>query len=197
MRISIRGKVLLVGACMLAGVGAWGQQTPTPVQSPTQYLEVAVVYNPAMTKAVGGDNFWMQGGSVQVHGQFWHGVGAVADVAGLHTADTGSGVGLDLVSATFGPRYTWAPARRRYSAFGQVLVGEAYGMNSIFPKTTGASDSANSVAVQIGGGVNVSLRHRLAVRAFEAEWLRTQLPNSTTNVQNNLRLGAGLALRFK
>jgi hypothetical protein len=42
-----------------------------------QYLEFVVVHNPAVTKAVVGDNFWMQGGSVQVHGQFWHGMGAV------------------------------------------------------------------------------------------------------------------------
>jgi hypothetical protein len=48
-----------------------------------------------------------QGGSVQMYGRFWHGLGGVADVAGLHTGSVhGSGVGLDLVTATFGPRYT-------------------------------------------------------------------------------------------
>jgi hypothetical protein len=52
------------------------------------------------------------------------------------------------------------------------------------------------LALCIGGGVNVALRHRLALRAFEADWLRTQLPDGTTNVQNNLRLGAGLVFRF-
>jgi hypothetical protein len=41
------------------------------------------------------------------------------------------------------------------------------------------------------------LTHRLSVRAFEANWLRTELPNATTNVQNNLRLGAGILYRFK
>ena len=46
------------------------------------------------------------------------------------------------------------------------------------------------------GGMNVPLSGHLAVRAFEADWLRTQLPNATTNVQNNLRLGAGLVFRF-
>jgi hypothetical protein len=47
----------------------------------------------------------------------------------------------------------------------------------------------------MGGGMNVPLTRRIAVRAFEADWLRTQLPNSTTNAQNNLRLGTGLVLR--
>ena len=152
-----------------------------------------------MSNLVGSSGFWMQGGSVQVHGQFWRGLGVVADVSGLHTANAGnsSGVGLDLVTATFGPRYTWSPARGRYAVFGQVLAGEVNGFHSVFPGPSGANDSADGLAVYIGGGVNLHLKHRFAVRAIEANWLRTQMPNATTNVQNNLRLGAGLIYKFK
>ncbi len=32
--------------------------------------------------------------------------------------------------------------------------------------------------------------------ALDAGWLRTQLPNSTINVNNSRRLGAGVVLRF-
>jgi hypothetical protein len=160
---------------------------------------VAVVYNPLIANVVSGNSFWMQGGSVQVHGQFWRGLGVVADFAGLHSASTNgsSSVGLDMVTATFGPRYTWSPANRRYAVFGQALIGEANGMNSVFPNPAGANDSANSLALYVGGGVNLRLKDHLAMRAFEADWLRTQLPNATTNVQNNLRVGAGLIYRFK
>ena len=70
-------------------------------------------------------------------------------------------------------------------------------MNSVFPERAGASDSGNSLALYIGGGVNLRLKDHLALRAFEADWLRTQMPNATTNVQNNLRLGAGLIYKFK
>jgi len=160
---------------------------------------LAVVYNPLIANVVSGNSFWMQGGSVQVHAQFWHGLGVVADVSGLHTASAGgsSGVGLDMVTATFGPRYTWSPAHRRYAVFGQALVGEANGMNSVFPNPGGANESANSLALYVGGGVNLRLKDHLALRALEADWLRTQMPNATTNVQNNLRVGAGLIYRFK
>jgi len=42
-----------------------------------------------------------------VEGRFWRGLGVVADVNGHHTANMHvSRVGLDLVTATFGPRYT-------------------------------------------------------------------------------------------
>ncbi len=199
MRISIRVKVLLAGACMIAGPIVWGQQAQDPPKPTKSSLEVALVYNPLMSNLVGSSGFWMQGGSVQVHGQFWRGLGVVADVSGLHTANAGglSGVGLDLVTATFGPRYTWSTPRGRYAVFGQVLAGEVNGFHSVFPGSSGANDSADGLAVYIGGGVNLPLKHRFAVRAIEANWLRTQMPNATTNVQNNLRLGAGLIYRFK
>jgi hypothetical protein len=196
MRNSIRGNALLAGVCMMAGLPAWGQaQDPARPAAPS--IDVAVVYNSLMTNVVVGDSFWMQGGSVQVHGQFWRGWGAVADVSGMHTANAnGLGVGLDLVTVAFGPRYTWFAPHRRYALFGQVLTGEANGLNSVFPSAAGAKDSANSLALYVGGGVDVHLKRRIALRALEANWLRTQLPNATTNVQNNLRLGAGLVFRF-
>jgi outer membrane immunogenic protein len=77
------------------------------------------------------------------------------------------------------------------------LAGEANGINSTFPAAPQATSSANSLAVQLGGGMNIALKRHIAVRAFEADWLRTQLPNATTTAQNTLKLGAGLVLRFK
>jgi hypothetical protein len=198
MGISIREKVLLVGACLLASASVWAQQAGKPSSQTEGSIDVAIVYNPLMANVVSGSSFWMQGGSVQIHGQFWRGLGVVADVSGLHSANaSGTGVGLDLVTATFGPRYTWAPAHRRYAIFGQALAGEANGLHSVFPSPTGAVDSANNLALCVGGGANVHLTRHLALRAIEADWLRTQMPNATTNVQNNLRLGAGLILKFK
>jgi len=147
---------------------------------------------------------------VQLHAQFWRGLGVVADVSGVHESSmNGSGAGLDLVTVAFGPRYSWTTPwttprvphlsripRLHSALFGQLLVGEANGLNSVFPHSYGASESASSFALSLGGGVNVPLHHHLTVRAFEADWLRTQLPNSTSSVQNNLRLGTGLAYRF-
>jgi len=184
------GKVaLLVGACILAGPGAWGQMAKSP--------DLAIAYDASQANIVPGNNFWMQGGSLQIHGQFWRGVGAVGDIAGLHTGNVhGIGVGLDLVTATFGPRYTCSPAHHRYALFGEILAGEANGFHSVFPAAAGTKSSANGLALQIGGGINLSLSRHLGVRAFEADWLRTQLPNGTTGVQNNVRMGAGLVFKF-
>lgn len=197
MRVSIRGKVLLAGACMMAGLTALGQQAP--LQHAKASLDVAITYNPMLANIVNnGGSFWMQGGSVQVHGQLWRGLGAAAEFTGLHTGSAGSeGVGLDLVTATFGPRYTWSPRHRRLAFFGQMMVGEAHGLNSLFPSAGGANSTANSIAYEAGGGIDVPLNRCLRLRVLDADWLRTELPNAANNAQNNLRLGAGLVFRFR
>lgn len=197
MRIAMYGTVLLSGFFMMTGVIAWGQNRAAE-QPAASSLEIAVTYDASRAVVISGNSFWMQGGSVQMYGRFWHGLGGVADVAGLHTGSIhGSGVGLDLVTATFGPRYTWSPPGGRYSIFGQALTGEANGINSTFPGASQSVSSASSLAMELGGGVNLRFKRHVAIRAFEADWLRTQLPNSTTSVQNNLRLGAGVLLLFK
>jgi hypothetical protein len=124
-------------------------------------------------------------------------LGVVADVGALHTGDTnGTGAGLDLVTATFGPRYTQSWAHHRHALFCEALAGEVHGFDSVFPTATGVASGADSLALQVGGGMNLQFSRHLAMRAFEASWLRTQLPNATTGVENNLRIGTGLVFKF-
>lgn len=197
MRISICKQVILASICIIAGCRAWSQSINPEEQAPVLF-DVAVTYNPVLANVTTGNEFGMQGGSLQAQSRVWHRLCAVADLAGLHTGNVnGSGVALDLIIVTFGPRYVWSPSHRRLVFFGQALVGEAHGMNSIFPSPTGTDSTGNSLALQVGGGINVPLTQRLSVRALDAGWLRTELPNATTNVQNNLRLGAGLVYRIR
>ncbi len=190
--------MLLSGAAFLGMVlPNAAQDAPTTSQEIKYPIEVTLTYNATLSDLIGGRNFWLQGSGVQVHGRFYGGLGELADVGGQHTANmNGTGVGLDIVTVTFGPRYTWTQRRHQYALYGQALVGEAFGFNSVFPGTTGATSSRDSLAVKIGAGTNVARSRHVSWRVFEADWLRTQLPNSTNNVQNNLSLGAGLVLRF-
>ena len=197
MGMFICRRVFLVAACIMAGCMAWGQQAGLEQKEPARF-ELAFTFDSVLANVTTGNEFWMQGGAMQLQARLWRGLGVVADVGGLHTANVNNtGTGLDMITAAFGPRYTWSPAHRRVALFGHVLAGEAHGMNSIFPSGAVFNSSANSLALEIGGGVNLPLAHHLSLRAFDANWLRTQLPNATTNVQNNFRLGAGIVYRFK
>jgi hypothetical protein len=178
---------------------ALGQHSPMQAtQAPKPSLDGVLAYNATDSNVITGNSFWMQGAEAQIHGQIYRGWGVVADVAGMHTANIrSSGVGLDMIAATFGPRYTWSPAHGKYSLYGHALAGAAIAMHGLFPSVAGASSTGSSLAFQLGGGANVSLTPRFGLRAFEADWMRTQLPNSTNNVQNNLRIGTGFIFRFK
>jgi hypothetical protein len=197
MRPTIRGRLLLAAACLIAGQHLWGQRD-APESYTVPGLDVAILYDALLSNVVRADKFWLQGGSIQIEGQFWHGLGAEADISGFHAQNANNaGAGLDMVTATFGPRYVWPPSHRPYFLFGHALVGQANGFNSIFPGVSSTSSSGTSLALQIGGGLDLPVNHRLLLRAFEADWLRTELPNADTNVQNNMRLAAGVVVRFR
>jgi hypothetical protein len=197
MRGTICGRLLLACACLLLARHVWGQDAGGEFQALPR-LEVAVVYNSLLTNVVGANKFWMQGGGLLVDGQFWRGLGVEADISGFNAQNANNaGVGLAMVTATFGPRYEWSPAHHRYVFFGHGLAGEANGFDSAFPGVGAASGSATSLALQIGGGMDLRVKDRLSLRVFDADWLRTQLPNANTNVQNNIRLGAGVVVRFQ
>ena len=190
--------MLLAAVAMLAAMRtmpAMAQDASAPQRGT---LEAAFTYDAVRTEVITGKSFWMQGGSAQLHGRFYRGLGVVADIAGMHTSNiNSSGVGLDLVTATFGPRYTWSRAHARYALYAQGLAGLGLGFNSVFPSPTGVNTVADNLAVKAGGGMNYALSPHVALRVFEADWLRTELPNSTTGVQNSLTLGAGIVFRMK
>lgn len=129
------------------------------------------------------------GGSLPVR------LGMVFD-AGLEHASKINGAGYGLTLSTFaaGPRLT--ASVRRLRPFAQVLVGIAHGTGSEFPQNGMLRLTANSFALDVGGGADVPLNKHLAVRVLQVDYLRTELPNNTSNWQNNLRVGAGLTLRL-
>jgi hypothetical protein len=195
MRISRLRSLLAVGIFLLAALPLPAQEAGTG----TARLDIAVNYQRLLANPVGaGNHFWLQGGGIQLHSDVWGGLGMVTDISGLHTgAMNASGQGLDLVTTTFGARYTWADMPRRTSLYGEALVGEAFGFNSAFPSSTGTSASGNSLALEFGGGVHLPVSRRISIGALEADWVRTQLPNAASNVQNNLRLGVGVIFRLR
>jgi hypothetical protein len=187
--------------CLLAAPGAATAQSRPHAQTVKSGLDLAVTFVGDRTNPVGGENTWLTGGGVELGINAWHGLGAAVHVTGLHSASINAqNVPISLVTTTFGPRYRYtkpfASGRRSISPFGEALVGEANAFHGLFPSPQGATDSANSLALEMGGGLDISLSRHFAVRAIQAQWVRTQLPNNGTSVQNHLQLGSGLVAHF-
>jgi hypothetical protein len=100
-----------------------------------------------------------------------------------------------VLTTTFGLRDR-RRACKRVSVYGEGLFGLASGSGSVFPAPSGAKSSATSFAVQVSGGVDYHLSGRFTIRALDIGYLHTALPNGADNVQNILRVGAGLVIHF-
>lgn len=123
-------------------------------------------------------------------------LGAVADISAEHTGQVANApYGLTLTTLDFGPRYA-APAFKSTTLFAQTLFGFSHGSDSEFPQNNSLVPSATSFAFNLGGGADYAVRPHLALRVLQVEYLRTALPNNSSDWQNNLRLSAGLTFRF-
>jgi peptidoglycan-associated lipoprotein len=108
----------------------------------------------------------------------------------------GDGYGLTLTTYTAGPRFTFATPSSH--PFVQALFGLAHGTDSEFPSSgNNLKTSANSFALDLSAGLDYTVLHHLSLRVAQVDYLRTALPNNSNNWQNNLRISAGITLRFQ
>ena len=190
-------RFLLVAATLPVALAARAEQRPLVGQ-----LDLGITYAAGHANYVPDTNFWMQGGSIELVGHVPYGFAAVADITGLHAgASSPSTAPVNLVTDTFGPRYIALVARRNsrhpFFLFGQGLIGEAHGLRGVYPGPNGTTSNALSFALQLGGGADIALSPHLTLRAAQVGWLRTQLPNAGSDVQSDLRVGAGIVLHTR
>jgi len=206
MRISTRGKVLLVGACMLAGASGWAQQSQKPVAPATYSTDLAVTFATARSQVVPRQSsFWFKGGGADAAVTFSNGLGFAVSLSGDHASNVTPGVDANKIVYLGGPRYTYtawqnhagAAGNRRLQVFAQGLVGWVHGFNGLYPAASGTTTSYGSAAMQAGGGMNLLFSKNFGLRLFEADYVRTALPNNGSNIQSDLRLSAGVTWHFK
>jgi hypothetical protein len=187
---------LSLAACM----GSLAQAQQQPVTA-----DVAITYVAERAKIASVDCgcFWLQGGSGDFALTFFHGLGAVVNLTGVHAGDIGTGLELDKVMFVAGPRYTYSPKgwphvgkNHAVDVFGEGLFGTVHGFNTVFPSANGVMGAADSLAMMFGGGLDIRMKNHIGIRAVEADYVRTTLPNSTDNVQNDLRFAAGISFHF-
>ena len=167
-------------------------------------IDLAVTYDTLHTNHITSQSFWMQGGAIELGAEFYRSLGIVARVQGDHVGASATGEPLSLVTTVFGSRYTLQTRNHRYAIFGEGLLGISNGFHSLFSEgsgpvgqeNAGTTSSSNAMAIDVGGGLDVRLNHRFAIRTIRASYLYTQFPNTTTNVQNSLSLSTGLVVRF-
>ena len=197
MRRTFLASAFLVGIFTLDGMVAHAQQQPSPAPQPQGIsTDLAVTYTTLGSKVTpGGNNFWLQGGSIDAAFTFHRGFGLAANITGDHASNIGPGVNLNEIDFVMGPRYTYrfgTKSKHESRVFAEVLAGGVRGFGGVFPKSTGLDTRASSFEYQVGGGWDIAIRKRIAIRVFEADYVRSYLPNNGGDTQGHIRLAFGV-----
>jgi peptidoglycan-associated lipoprotein len=161
-------------------------------------VNVGIDYNYVRTNAPPGGCgcFNLQGGDGWLSFNFSRHFAIVGLVSGQRASDiNGSGEDLTLTSFVAGPRYSFA-VKRRFAPFAQVLLGGAHASGSLAPGDILVDSSSNAFAMLAGGGLDIGLNRHFAIRALEADYFMTRFNNGVNERQNNIRLSAGVVVRF-
>jgi outer membrane immunogenic protein len=197
----IRGMAVL-GLAMSMCTPAVFAQTRENTFSPPHQVQVAFNYSYMRANAAPGQCgcFNLSGGSGEFAVQAWRGFSAVADLTGeLAGSSNIPGQSLALVFVAAGPRFTYHTHRfSRYAPFAQGLAGVVHGFDAPFPNNSGSTTgAASALTAFVGGGLDISINHHLAIRPVQADYAFTQLPNNVNGHQNLFRYSAGFVLRTK
>ena len=182
--------LLLLAAGFTANQTAWAQSGSR--------VEVGADYNYVRSNAPAGGCgcFALNGGSAWLAFNFSRSLGVVGEIASQNASNvSSSGADLTLTSFLAGPRYTWT-RDGRFAPFAQALLGGAHAGGTLAPGSSGLPGSANAFAMIAGGGLDIGLTRRIALRAFEADYYLTRFDNGGNDHQNNLRIAAGVVIRF-
>lgn len=206
-KISNHATVLTV-AVLLAGLTATAHaQQKTMERIHFSLPEAAMTYDIERAKIADSscNCFWLQGGSGEVAAQFYPAWSLVGSFAGSHASNIQPGTNVSRLMWLAGPRFSYDSSRftqrltGRHGSrlFGEFLAGGTHGFDSAFPAGGGVTPSASSYAFEGGGGFEIEQARGFNLRAIEIDYVRTALPNSATNTQNDLRLAFGVAYSFK
>jgi outer membrane protein OmpA-like peptidoglycan-associated protein/opacity protein-like surface antigen len=187
----------------------WGGPKDTP---PKVELFMGFSYLRNVPASVTNRIDWVPGGTMSLAINANRYLGFVADVGGYHATNFGPGAPPtggtvpaygDLYSYMFGPRLSFR--HERATPFIQALFGGVHASDVTLNGCTGIGCTPlpfeNAFAMAAGGGVDVTVSRHVAIRVIQAEYMMTRFqdPTSSTGAterQNDIRLSAGIVLRF-
>jgi outer membrane immunogenic protein len=191
MFIHYRRRLGLGLAALLLSAGAAHGQGASPVEFSLGYSYVHSNAPPA-----GCGCFSMNGGTGDFAALLGHDFSAVAQAGGYFQNNVhNSGRSLRVETFLFGPRYSSAHWKR-WTPYAQVLFGGSLGSGTLYGPNATTSGTASGFSMSAGGGMDFKVSPHVSIRLFQVDYLMTQLPNAVNNVQNNLRVTAGVVFRL-
>ncbi len=181
--------ISIVSLCLLS-IGASAQSLPAATRLS---LDAAAGFTSVRANEGPGQCgcFYMYGYNVELSIRNSHHTSFVINYATTHQDVTDvNRDSLTLSTLTEGARYEF-DHNRHFLPFGEAMFGLAHtSSNREYYK------SKNSPALVFGGGLDIKLGERIVLRPAEADWVFTAFPNGATNIQNHVRMSAGVLIHL-
>ena len=199
MQIKLNLPLFLLVAAAALSVQAQTSPTPGPKPRRAPALELTYDYIHSNGPPHNCDCFAFQGGGIA----YTRPIGSTHfDFIGKLGVGHTSGIGANVLSGTLvtytaGARYYPRLRSTRLQPYGEMQLGAAHAGGNLFDAPNPAGSNAHSAfAGSVGGGLNLALTKRFALKLADVQYLATTFANGDNNHQNNLRVSAGLVLRF-
>ncbi|MBZ5653358.1 MAG: porin family protein [Acidobacteriia bacterium] len=137
------------------------------------------------TRFDGGLN--ANGWDTTLTGNLNHWFGVAADFSGAYKSQ--NGVSFNNYTYTFGPVVSLR-RNENFTPFAHFLAGGFHSSAAM----SGLSVGGGGFAMMLGGGVDVKVTQRVAVRAIQFDWLSLHANGGSDN--NNARISTGLLFRY-
>jgi hypothetical protein len=184
----------LIGALAALGGIAPGSARAQQASVSVPQFEASAAYSYIRANAANANGgFNLNGGSGSVSYNFTDRYAAVAEFGAGRFSGLPTGVDSTLYTYLFGPRVSFRKASR-VTPFAQAL----FGGGRLTASASGVDAAENSFAMALGGGVDVHIHSRIAIRLVQADYLLTRFASvsGASATQNNLRVSAGIVFRF-
>jgi hypothetical protein len=185
-----RWLTVIAGLVLLTANSARAQQA----SATTPQFEASGAYSYVRANAANsGGGFNLNGGS----GSFAYNVSdsfsVLGDFGGYRFSGLPAGLGSNMYTYVFGPRYSFRKVRH-FTPFAHVLLGGGH----LTASSSGVSAGESGFAMAVGGGMDIPFRRSFAIRIIQAEYLLTRFDRVTGSsaTQNDVRISTGLVFRF-
>jgi opacity protein-like surface antigen len=209
---------LVLGLVLLFGSAAFAQDFPKIETSP-QFMYIRMSPNLTNTFLVNGQpvtgsqaiNCAGGGGTIQYNVTSL--VGIAADLGGCKVFSNAYGLGNsingNLFTYLFGPRLTFRNAGKlqpfaelNFGGIRASLSCQSQALNCL-AAAGGGTYSKNAFALTVGGGLDIKLNKKFAIRLAQLEYLYSRFGNncalavcSNNNNQNSFRLKSGIVIAW-
>ena len=188
----IRSIVFAAILSLVAAVAASGQALPSASLGGG---DVALTYHYVRTNTLGQCGcFSLTGLGLSAAWYFRPPLAAVAEASVEHTAQGPSGGSLTLTSYLAGARYLLRHSGETtgIQPFAEILAGMGHAGGGV----AGPGDKSNSLVARVGGGIDLPVSPRFAIRVIRFDYDLTTFNNGVNNHQNNLLIATGIIYKW-